>query len=121
MPTGRSSALRWAAGATLLAACTRVLEPATLVPAPVAPADSIDLALFLIGTCGDGNSCIVNSADFIGPGVGPEVIDPAPQAPGDYYLYVDSYYDAGTPGSCGTYTLSVTGPLPLEMLDFSVN
>jgi len=80
-----------------------------------------DLALFLIGTCGDGNSCIVNSADFIGPGVGPEVIDPAPQAAGDYYLYVDSYYDAGTPGSCGTYTLTVSGPLPLEMLDFSVN
>jgi hypothetical protein len=52
MPTGRSSALRWAAGATLLAACTRVLEPATAVPAPVAPGDSIDLALFLIGDAG---------------------------------------------------------------------
>jgi hypothetical protein len=79
-----------------------------------------DLALFLIGTCGDGNSCVINSQDAIGPGVGPEIIAPTPQAPGDYYLYVDSYYDAGTPGSCGSYTLNVTGPLPVEMLDFSV-
>jgi hypothetical protein len=79
-----------------------------------------DLALFLIGTCGDGNSCVINSQDAIGPGVGPEIIAPTPQAPGDYYLYVDSYYDAGTPGSCGTYTLTVTGTLPLELIDFSV-
>jgi hypothetical protein len=79
-----------------------------------------DLALFLIGTCGDGNSCVVNSQDAIGPGVGPEIIAPAPRPNGDYYLYVDSYYDAGTPGSCGTYTLTVSGTLPVEMIDFSV-
>jgi hypothetical protein len=80
-----------------------------------------DLALFLIGTCGVGTSCVDNSDDFIGPGVGPEIIAPINRSNGDYYLYVDSYYDAGTPASCGTYTLSVTGPVPLEMLDFSVN
>ena len=79
-----------------------------------------DLALFLIGTCGDGASCVVNSQDAIGPGVGPEIIAPAPRPNGDYYLYVDSYYDAGTPGSCGTYTLTASGPLPVEMIDFSV-
>ncbi len=37
---------------TVLAACTPALEPATLVPAPSAPADSIELALFLIGDAG---------------------------------------------------------------------
>ena len=34
------------------AACTRALEPATLVPAPVAPLDSIEVSLFLIGDAG---------------------------------------------------------------------
>jgi hypothetical protein len=80
-----------------------------------------DLVLFLIGTCGNGTTCVDNSDDFIGPGVGPEVIDPINRPVGDYYLYVDSYYDAGTPASCGTYTLTVTGPVPLEMIDFSVH
>ena len=34
------------------AACTGALEPATLAPAPVAPLDSIELTLFLIGDAG---------------------------------------------------------------------
>lgn len=80
-----------------------------------------DLALFLIGTCGDGTTCVANSQDAIGPGAGPEIIDPASYTPGQYYLYVDSYYDAGTPGSCGTYTLTVTGTLPAELLELSID
>jgi hypothetical protein len=35
-----------------LAACAGALEPATLTPAPVAPLDSIEVALFLIGDAG---------------------------------------------------------------------
>lgn len=80
-----------------------------------------DLALFLIGTCGDGTSCVANSQDAIGPGAGPEVIDPVAYTPGQYYLYVDSYYDAGTAGSCGIYNLSVTGTLPAELLELSID
>jgi len=34
------------------AACTPALEPATLVPAPMAPKDSIEIAIFLIGDAG---------------------------------------------------------------------
>lgn len=79
-----------------------------------------DLALFLLGTCGDGNSCVSHSQDAIGPGAGPELIDPQAYTPGTYFLYVDSYYAAGTPGSCGTYSLSVTGTLPVELIEFSV-
>jgi len=78
-----------------------------------------DLALFLISTCGDGASCIDNSQDSIGPGNGPEIINPASYTPGTYYLYVDSYYNAGTTGSCGTYTLDVTGTVPVELLGFT--
>lgn len=80
-----------------------------------------DLALFLIGTCGDGTSCIVNSQDAIGPGAGPELIGAAAYAPGTYYLYVDSYYNAGTAGSCGVFNLSITGTLPVELIDFSID
>lgn len=80
-----------------------------------------DLALFLIGTCDSGPSCVANSQDAIGPGVGPEVIAAASYPVGDYYLYVDSYYNAGSPGSCGTYNLTISGVLPVELLEFSVN
>jgi hypothetical protein len=38
--------------AVAVAACSRALEPAVVRPAPVAPLDSIELALFLIGDAG---------------------------------------------------------------------
>jgi hypothetical protein len=80
-----------------------------------------DLALFLIGTCGDGTTCVINSQDAIGPGAGPEVINNFSGASGQYFLYVDSYYDAGTAGSCGTYTLTVSGLLPAQLLELSID
>lgn len=78
-----------------------------------------DLALFLISTCGDGATCVVNSQDAIGPGAGPEEIPAAGYPAGTYYLYVDSYYDAGTAGSCGIYDLTVTGTVPVQLMEFS--
>jgi hypothetical protein len=51
MRPGRNAA-RLLALALAAAACTRALEPATLVPAPVAPLDSIEVSLFLIGDAG---------------------------------------------------------------------
>jgi Calcineurin-like phosphoesterase len=41
-----------AAALALAAACTRALEPATPVPAPMAPKDSIEVAIFLLGDAG---------------------------------------------------------------------
>lgn len=79
-----------------------------------------DLALFLLGTCGTGSSCIDTSQDAIGVGAGPEVIEPASYAAGTYFLYIDSYYSAGSSDSCGGYTLSVTGTLPVELESFEV-
>jgi hypothetical protein len=81
-----------------------------------------DLALFLVGSaCGTGTNCVANSQDAIGPGVGPEVIAAAPQAPGTYFLYIDSYYAIGNPAACGSYALTATGTLPVELLQFDVN
>ena len=70
-----------------------------------------DLALFIISNCGDGTSCVINSQDAIGPGAGPELINNVTLPSGTHYLYVDSYYDADTPGSAGTFSLSITGTL----------
>jgi hypothetical protein len=70
-----------------------------------------DLALFIVSNCGDGTSCVVNSQDAIGPGAGPEIITGVVLPPGTYYLYIDSYYNAGTSGSAGTFTLDITGTL----------
>ncbi|HLA79323.1 MAG TPA: PPC domain-containing protein [Vicinamibacteria bacterium] len=79
-----------------------------------------DLALFLLDTCGVDTSCVANSQDAIGPGAGPELIAAAARPAGDYYLYVDSYYPIGNGASCGTYTLTVTGTLPVELQGFTI-
>lgn len=78
-----------------------------------------DLVLFILSTCGDGTTCVVNSQDSIGVGVGPELIASQAYTPGTYYVYVDSYYSAGSPGSCGTYDLTVNGTVPAELVSFS--
>lgn len=80
-----------------------------------------DLALFLLGTCGSGASCIDTSQDAVGPGAGPEDIAAATYPAGTYFLYIDSYYAAGSAGSCGTYTLNVTGTVPVELMSFSID
>jgi MYXO-CTERM domain-containing protein len=71
-----------------------------------------DLAIFLRDGLDAGASTVAGCTDFIGPGAGPEIIEAASYAPGTYYLWIDSYYDAGTTASAGTYTLNVTGTLP---------
>lgn len=79
-----------------------------------------DLALFFVGSaCGVGTNCVANSQDAIGPGAGPEVIAAASYTPGTYYLYIDSYYGGANPARCGSYNLSITGILPVELIQFS--
>jgi hypothetical protein len=81
-----------------------------------------DLAMFLVGSaCGTGTNCVANSQDAIGPGTGPETIAAAPQTPGTYFLYIDSYYAIGNPAACGSYALTATGTLPVELIQFDVN
>lgn len=85
-----------------------------------------DLALFFLSTCGDGNSCLFHSQDAIGPGAGPEDMNSAAPLTGltagnTYYIYVDSYYSVGNGASCGTYTLNVTGTLPVSLESFSID
>jgi hypothetical protein len=52
MPTAARAA-KWIAAALAAAtACTPALEPATPVPAPLAPKDSLEVAIFLLGDAG---------------------------------------------------------------------
>lgn len=81
-----------------------------------------DLAIFVLATCGSGDSCFTNSQDAIGPGVGPEEVPPISGRPaGTFYVYIDSYYGVGNPAGCGSYTLNVTGTLPVELESFQIN
>ena len=91
--------------------------------ANLAGTPSGDLALFLVSssTCGDGTNCVANSQDAIGPGAGPETIAAATYPAGSYFLYVDSYYGAPTPGHCGQYSLTITAPLPAELIEFKIS
>ncbi len=74
-----------------------------------------DLAMFLLTDASDPTSLVAHSQDAIGPGAGPELInsfDTGELAAGTYWLWIDSYYAAGSPGSAGAYNLDVTGTLP---------
>jgi hypothetical protein len=80
-----------------------------------------DLAIFVLGTCGSGDSCFTTSQDAIGPGTGPEIVPTITgRAAGTAYIYMDSYYAASNPAGCGTYTLNVAGTLPVELESFQI-
>jgi len=81
-----------------------------------------DLAIFVLATCGSGDSCFTTSQDAIGPGIGPEVVPTISGRPaGTFYVYIDSYYAASNPAGCGSYTLNVAGTLPVELESFQID
>lgn len=93
-----------------------------------------DLGVFLLSDCTSGLSCVTffdavggGAPSLIAPGQTgvtvpgqPGTFDFAPvSGPGSYYVYVDSYYASGVL-SCGSYNLTVTGNLPVELMEFKV-
>jgi hypothetical protein len=98
-----------------------------------------DPAIYVLGACGDGNSCVIGADACVRSGFTPqpagcldgdadEDLPPLAYAPGTHAVYVDSFYAAGascgSQGSvqCGTgpYTLSVTGTLPVDLHRFEI-
>ena len=92
-----------------------------------------DLGVFLLSDCGNGLSC-VNFFDAVGGGavslIAPGqtgvtvpgqsgTFDFAAASAGSHYIYIDSYYGTGSL-SCGSYNLTVTGNLPVELMEFKV-
>lgn len=74
-------------------------------------------ALVLIqGVC-NGDSTCPRVADAGGPGAA-EVLDVAGLAAGTYFVVVTS---AVSDTTCGSYSLSVDGPTPVELQSFDIN
>lgn len=87
----------------------------TLTPA------AADLAIFIVGDCANPAVSCVGFQDSIGGGAVSQVaFGPNGLAPGDYFVYIDSYY-AGGGLSCGNFTLDVTGTQPVELIEFGVD
>lgn len=97
-----------------------------------------DPAIYVLGACGDGNTCVIGADACLRSGVAQqpscldgdadEDIPPIPYAPGTHALYVDSFYGAGVtcPGQggvlcgAGPYTLTVSGTLPVHLERFEI-
>lgn len=77
---------------------------------------SADLVLALLRRCGDGESCVNSSPDFIGGRA--EEISAASYPPGVYYLMVDSASDRQA--RCGAYRLTVNGTNPTPDLSLAM-
>ena len=75
-----------------------------------------DPAIYILSTCGTSSTCVVGADATLAGGI--ETIAAQSFAPGTYGLYVDSFYS--TAAGSGAYDLSVTGTLPVEVTDFSV-
>jgi hypothetical protein len=107
----------------------------------VNPLDSLyDPSLYILGTCGNNTTCVVGADACLAHGQPPAAGctdgDGDEDIPavlnrftsGTHAIYVDSFYAAGLPcggqanNLCGTgpYTLSVTGVLPVELIDIRI-
>ncbi len=90
-----------------------ILHPGNRVGFELRFAETCQLVMALVKTCGTGNSCLSNSPGNFRGGV--ETIKPESYPEGTYYLYIDSL----SASSCPSYSLSVTGvnPVPDLQLD----
>ena len=98
-----------------------------------------DPAIYVLGACGDGNTCVIGADACVRSGFAPqppacldgdgdEDVPALTYAVGTHAVYVDSFYAAGA--SCGgqgsvqcgagPYTLNVTGNLPVELHRFEI-
>ena len=96
---------------------------------------SFDPSIYSVTTCGDGNTCIPGAAsddcfatELPQPAgcegsTSTEIFGPFMYNPGTYFFYIDSFYSSvsGMERSFGDYTLTVTGNLPVELLEFTVD
>lgn len=85
----------------------------------LAPTNPADMGVFIVSDCANTLSC-VGFADAVGGGA-VSVVDFMMDGltPGSYWVYVDSFYAAGA-ASCGNYTLTIDGIIPVELMEFSV-
>ena len=84
-----------------------------------------DTAVYVLGTCGNAMSCLSgHDTGFAGD---PETIPTQAYPVGTHAVYVDSYYAAttvcpqnGLLCGFGPYTLTISGTLPAELIQFRI-
>ena len=90
------------------------------VTVTLTPTNPTDMGVFIVSDCANTLSC-VGFADAVGGGAASMIaFGPDGLTPGSYWVYVDSFYAAGA-ASCGDYTLSVSGTVPVVLMEFSVD
>ena len=78
-----------------------------------------DTSIYLVSTCNSGATCITGSDSTY---YGAETFTTSALTNGTtYYLHIDSYYPASDPYGSGTYSLAVTGTLPVNLQEFSID
>ena len=94
-----------------------VVEDGAQITATLTPTAPADMAIIVATDCDNPMSCI-DFEDQIGGGAVSQVAL-TDLAAGDYFVWIDSYYTAGSQ-SCGDYLLTVDGDVPAELIEFSV-
>lgn len=93
-----------------------------------------DPSIYVLSVCGDGATCVTGAAadnctaSRFGqtspcPGTdSTETFSVSGLVPGTYFFYVDSFYspNVNPTAAQGPYTLTVSGDLPVELIEFSV-
>ncbi|MEM7051358.1 MAG: hypothetical protein AAF604_16930 [Acidobacteriota bacterium] len=88
-----------------------------------------DPSIYILTTCNDGTSCVAGSDDCFAANAGgnpcgavsDETIGPVALAGAtQHFFYVDSFYAVGGTRDDGPYNLTITGPLPVELIEFTI-
>jgi hypothetical protein len=96
------------------------------------PDISYDTSIYVLSTCGDGQTCVVGADNCIATELGQFPACPrfdsteqiqASLAAGTYYLYIDSWYFGTNPlgRGAGPYDVDIEGSLPVELHEFTVD
>jgi hypothetical protein len=87
----------------------------------VTPSGGYDTSIYLLTSCGTGTTCPNGAGSDAAGANGVETISATVTnalPTSTYFLFIDSFYATGAL-SAGAYALSVTGTLPVELLEFS--
>lgn len=88
-----------------------------------------DPSIYILTTCNNGASCVAGSDNCFAQNAGgnpcgavsDETIGPVALAGNtQHFFYVDSFYAVGGTRDDGPFNLSITGPLPVELIEFTI-
>jgi hypothetical protein len=96
------------------------------------PDISYDTSIYVLATCGDGQSCVIGADSCLATELGQFPACPGFDSTeriqtslgaGTYYLYVDSWYFRTDPDGrgAGPYDVSIDGSLPVELHEFTID